>query len=82
MSQQENIVCPNCGNGTFTAERLVSQKVLVWGNGELYGQPEENRVVSESKYTCTDCKKTYRKQDLVTESHFHNVIAGGEPSEQ
>lgn len=71
---KENIVCPNCGCGVFTAERLMSQKVVVWGNGNSYGQPIETRIVSESNYTCTDCNKTYRKQDLVTESHFHNVI--------
>lgn len=78
MSDGTDMVCPNCGNETFYAVRLVYQTVYYNGDGEIIDRGEETEHPDYAiTYKCQSCREPYESipDNLVTEAHFHEVIA-------
>ena len=69
-------VCPSCGNDRFYVIELLHRTIVVNGNGDFCeADGDLYRDVLCKTLTCTDCSKELTAEQLVTESHFHEVIA-------
>lgn len=69
-------VCPKCGCDQFKSAEQVTRAVIVDGEGEVLEVREDMSVgVLLNTLTCAECSEDLTVPQLVTEEHFHEVIA-------
>ena len=72
---ENELVCPNCGNEYFFTTQNIREEVIVDGEGNQIDVIKTLSQLRDPSRRCTQCLRIYNSVDeLVTAYEFHTKI--------